>query len=416
MHWLSAHYLKNCVNHSVRENDSLTKITPASRLSGTPTSIFAVMTKLANENNAVNLSQGFPDFNCDPELIEIVREYMIEGNNQYAPMPGVPRLKQGLSNKINALYGIRPDPDKEITITAGATQAIFTIISTFVLPGDEVIIFEPAYDSYLPSVTAMGGIAKPVPLSPTNFSVDWNLFANSISTKTKMVIINTPHNPCGSLLTQDDLRILVDFSNKYGFLILSDEVYEHIIFDGVTHNSLLSFYNDCSNILAVFSFGKTYHTTGWKVGYIAAREALTSAFRNIHQFTVFAVNTPVQYAYADFLEDKDRYLSLSAFYQKKRDMLLQGMKDSAFKFTPSRGTYFQLLDYSDLSDMNDFEFAKLLVNQFNVAVIPLSPFYANGSDLRLIRVCFAKKEQTLQNGIERLLTAADHLLNRKATL
>ncbi len=382
---------------------------PASRLAETPASIFAVMTKLALDNNAINLSQGFPDFNCDDALIEIVRKYMRDGYNQYAPMPGVPRLKQGISDKINSLYGMLIDPDKEITITAGATQALFSIITSFVLPGDEVIIFEPAYDSYLPSIQAMGGIVRPLPLHPPDFSINWESFERTISSTTKMVIINTPHNPCGSLLSSDDLKKMAAYSNKHGFLILSDEVYEHIVFDGITHKSMLSHFDDCPNLLTVFSFGKTYHTTGWKVGYVVARPELTTAFRNIHQFTVFAVNTPVQYAYADFIEEKERYLTLSSFYQQKRDLLLEHLKGSAFRFTPSQGTYFQILDYSDLTNIHDFAFAKLLVTKYGIAVIPLSPFYSKGSDLSIIRICFAKKEETLMQGIERLLDAASDL-------
>jgi methionine aminotransferase len=365
------------------------------------------MTKLAIEYEAINLSQGFPDFNCDPLLIEIVRRNMLEGHNQYAPMPGLFRLREQLSGKMHSLYNAKVDPDKEITITSGATQGLFTALSTFILQRDEVIIFEPAYDSYKPVIEAMGGHVVPVSLKPPSFQIDWDKFESSISNLTKMVIINTPHNPCGIKIPAEDIKRLTEYSEKHGFLILSDEVYEHIVFDGKKHNSLLAHYADCPNIITVFSFGKTYHTTGWKVGYVVANQKLTEKFRKMHQFTVFAVNTPVQYAYAEFLEDKSRYLSLPAFYQQKRDYFLQLLQGSPFIARPAEGTYFQLLDYRHISSMRDIAFAEMLVKEFKIAVIPLSPFYTDGSSHTLIRICFAKKEETLKAGAERLLEAAN---------
>lgn len=382
-----------------------------SRMPAAPTSIFAVMTKMANDHEAVNLSQGFPDFQCDPELIELVRKYMLEGKNQYAPMPGVLPLKEKLAGKMEASYGVRINPDTEITITSGATQALFTILTTFVLPGDEIIIFEPAYDSYKPTIEAMGGVAIPIALNPPDFQIEWEKFQSALSPRTKMVIINTPHNPCGTILQAETVRRLVDCSNEHGFLLLSDEVYEHIVFDGNLHNSVLSSYDKCPNLIAVFSFGKTFHATGWKVGYIVANARITAEIRKIHQFTVFAVNTPVQYAYAEFLEDSQHYLSLPAFYQEKRDRFLSYMQGSVYGITPSQGTYFQLLEYSAISNLPDTQFAELLVKEFKIAAIPLSPFCSTPSPHHLIRICFAKNDTTLSVGAERLLQAAEQLRN-----
>ncbi len=364
------------------------------------------MSKLAKENNAVNLSQGFPDFNCDDELIEIVKKYMYDGNNQYAPMPGLPALKEVISSKIKDQHSVNINPDSDITITSGATQGLFTILTTFVLPGDEVIVFEPAYDSYVPTIQAMGGKAITIQLDYPDYAIKWEEFENAISPRTKMVILNNPHNPTGVVYPPKDVQRFVRLSNKFGFLLLCDEVYEHIVFDGNIHFSVLAEYYNCPNIITTFSFGKTYHTTGWKVGYIVANKALTDEIRKIHQFTVFAVNTPVQFAYAEYLQIKEKYLGLSDFYQVKRDYFLSGITDSLFQFQPAKGTYFQILDYSRISDLNDFDFAKHLVENFQVAIIPISPFQSINNTDKLIRICFAKKESTMQNGIDNLLNAS----------
>ena len=372
-----------------------------SKLPGVGLSIFAVMTKMAQDYNAINLSQGFPDFNCSDELIALVNKYQQGGFNQYAPMPGVPSLREKITKKVAKLYGRRYDYNDEITITAGATQALFTAITTVIKNGDEVIIIEPAYDSYEPVVIMNGGIPKFVSLGK-DFSFDWQLVKDSISEKTKMIIINSPHNPTGSILTESDIRTLEEITRNTNIVLVSDEVYEHIIFDGKKHFSLSSSEELSERSFVISSFGKTYHTTGWKIGYCVAPKKLTEEFRKIHQFIVYAVNTPLQHAYADFMQNPVHYLTLNNFYQSKRDLLISSLKDSGFIITPTNGTYFQLLDYSEISDKNDMDFAIYLTKEIGVAVIPISPFCTLNKSRKIIRICFAKKDEILLQAAEKL--------------
>lgn len=373
-----------------------------SKLPNIGTSIFAVMSALAKEHNAINLSQGFPDFNCPDKLIEYVTKFMKEGFNQYAPMPGVPVLREAISQKMEKLYGKYYNPETEITITAGGTQALFTAISAFIHKGDEVILFEPAYDSYLPSILLNGGIPIPIELDEKDFSIDWKKVRSVLTNKTKMIILNSPHNPSGTVLQQKDIDELKKIVQEYDLLLLSDEVYEHIIFDGEEHLSFAKYEDLASRSLIVFSFGKTYHTTGWKMGYVLAPAHLTSEFRKVHQFNVFCANTPIQFAFAEMMKDEEHYFALPKFYQQKRDYFNGLMKDSKFSLTPSKGTYFQLLEYSNISALSDMEFAKWLVKEIGVAVIPLSPFYSNGTNAKYIRICFAKSEEVLKASAEKL--------------
>jgi methionine aminotransferase len=366
------------------------------------TSIFTVMTRMAIEHNAINLAQGFPDFNCDDELIELVHHFQKKGFNQYAPMEGVPTLRKAISEKIKNLYGRKYDSESEITVTAGATQALFTVITSIVESGDEVILFEPAYDSYVPDILSNGGIPIYVSLNPNDYSYDWDTIRNKISNKTKAIIINSPHNPTGTLIKKEDIIELEKITKGTNILVISDEVYEHITFDKNLHHSLASSDELSKRTFVISSFGKTYHTTGWKMGYCAAPEFLTKEFRKMHQFIVFSVNTPIQYAYADFMKQEERYLSLGMFYQNKRDVFLEAIKDSKFKMKKSYGTYFQLLDYSSISKKSDIEFAEYLTKEIGVAVIPLSPFYEDRVSRSLIRVCFAKSDDVLKNAAEKL--------------
>lgn len=373
-----------------------------SKLPNIELSIFAVMSKMAVDYNAINLSQGFPDFNCPDKLLKLVEHYQKQGYNQYAPMGGVLKLREKISSKINKLYNRNYNPENEITITAGATQAIFTAITTVVNKNDEVILLEPAYDSYAPSVIVNGGIPKFVPLNPNDFSVDWDKVKDSISRKTKLIIINSPHNPSGSLLTKKDIETLEELIRDTDILIISDEVYEHIVFDELKHISICQSEELYKKSFIISSFGKTYHTTGWKIGYCTAPKNLMKEFRKIHQFIVFAVNTPIQHAYADFMNNEKHYLTLGNFYQEKRDLFLDLIKDSKFNFTPSKGTYFQLLDYSNISKKNDMEFTEYLTKVIGVAAIPLSPFYKNEYKNKIIRICFAKNDEVLQKAAEKL--------------
>jgi methionine aminotransferase len=366
------------------------------------TSTFTVMSRMAVEHNAINLAQGFPDFNCDDELLELVSYYQKKGFNQYAPMQGVPNLRKAISEKIKKIYGRHYDVDKEITVTAGATQALYTAITSIVKRGDEVILFEPAYDSYVPDVLSNGGIPVYIPLNPKNYSYDWELVQNKISDKTKAIILNSPHNPTGSLITDKDIKELEKITTGTDILIVSDEVYEHITFDGENHISLASSNELSQRTFVISSFGKTYHTTGWKMGYCAAPENLTKEFRKMHQFIVFSANTPLQYAYAEFMKREDRYLSLGKFYQHKRDVFLNEIKSSKFKLKPCKGTYFQLLDYSDISNKSDIQFSDYLTKEIGVAVIPLSPFYESKESQSLIRLCFAKTDEVLKEATDKL--------------
>ncbi|MBP7542050.1 MAG: aminotransferase class I/II-fold pyridoxal phosphate-dependent enzyme [Ignavibacteriaceae bacterium] len=373
-----------------------------SKLPGAPTSIFAVMSGLAREHNAINLSQGFPDFDLSPELIELMDKNMRQGNNQYAPMPGVEPLREEISVKIKRDYGKFYNPETEINITAGATQALFTAFNTFVFPGDEVIVIEPAYDSYIPSIILNGGKPVPIPLTE-NFRYDWDQIRSAITPKTRMIVINSPHNPLGTIFHEEDITALTEITRGTDILILSDEVYEHIIFDGKTHLSMAKYPELADRSLVISSFGKTFHATGWKVGYIAGPAKYIAEFRKIHQFTVFAVNTPAQMSYSQFLKNPENYLYLNEFYQNKRDFLNSFFTNTKLKFTPAEGTYFQIFDYSEYSDEDDFTFSKRLTAQAGTAVIPLSPFYTVDYSGKKIRVCFAKKNEILKEGAERVL-------------
>jgi methionine aminotransferase len=374
-----------------------------SKLPNTGTSIFAVMTAIAAEYKAINLSQGFPNFNPPSKLIDLVYHFMKSGENQYAPMTGTYQVRNSIANKIKKYSGANYDVNEEITLTAGGTQALFTAITSFVGKDDEVILFEPAYDSYLPSVILNGGIPVPVQLKGNDFHIDWNEVNDKISPMTKMIIINSPHNPSGSVLNEKDISALKYIVEKHNIIILSDEVYEHIIFDGREHHSVTKYPELAAKSIVVYSFGKTYHTTGWKMGYVLAPKNLMSEFRKVHQFNVFTVNTPVQLAFAEMMKDEEHFLSLSNFYQEKRDYFLRIIKNSEFTFEPSSGTYFQLLDYSTISDENDSDFSVRLVKEFGVAVIPLTPFYSMPNDRKLIRICFAKTNDVLEQAAEKLM-------------
>lgn len=371
------------------------KLSVDSKLPEIGMSIFCVMTKMAIDHNAINLAQGFPDFNCSDELIDLVNYYMRKGYNQYAPMPGVQKLRELISAKTENLYGRKYNAENEITATAGATQAIYTAITAVVRPGDEIIIIEPAYDCYIPDVIASGGIPVCVKLIPPDYSYDWETIRKKISGKTKLIVINSPHNPTGSLITQNDIKQLEEITRNNNILIISDEVYEHIVFDDEKHISLSESDELAKRTFIISSFGKTLHTTGWKLGYCAAPDYLMKEFRKIHQFVVFAANTPIQYAYADYLQDENHYLKLNDFYQGKRDIFTNEMQKSKFKILPCKGTYFQLLDYSMISNLDDTEFSEYLTKEIGIAVIPISPFYENGNSDKTIRICFAKRDDVL---------------------
>ncbi len=366
-----------------------------SKLPDTGTTIFTIMSRMAAESNAINLSQGFPDFNCNEELLDLVEFYLRKGFNQYAPMQGIPSLRHKISEKINKLYGHKYDPEAEINITAGATQAIYTAVSAVINPGDEVILFEPAYDSYAPAVKINGGVPVFVQLKMTDFSIDWNKAAEAVTHRTRMIFINSPHNPTGSVLNETDIKNLEELTRNKDIFILSDEVYEHIVFDERKHVSVSGSKELVKKSFVISSFGKTYHTTGWKMGYCAAPEEMMREFRKIHQFIVFAVNTPIQYAYAEYMDNESHYMKLNNFYEKKRDVLLSGLKKSRWKFKPACGTYFQLLDYSGITDMKDMEFAEKLTKEAGIATIPLSPFYNDKRSANILRVCFAKRDEVL---------------------
>ena len=369
--------------------------TVQSKLPQTETSIFAVMSQLSNEHKAINLSQGFPDFPISEELIDLVHYYMRKGYNQYAPMPGVLPLRKAISTMFQKNYGIHYDPVSEINVTAGATQALFSAISAFIKDGDEAIIFEPAYDSYAPAVQINGGMVKYASLEFPDFNINWEDFPRLITNQTKLIIINTPQNPTGSVLSEDDLQRLERITSGTDIIVLSDEVYEHLIFDGITHQSVCRFPELAKRTLVIGSFGKTFHATGWKTGFVLAPERLMKEFRKVHQFTVFASNTPIQHAIANFIGNEDNYKNLGKFYQQKRDMFVKSLNGSKFKVLPCYGTYFQLLDYSNISDKNEMDFARWLVEKHNIAAIPIAPFYHKKDDHKVLRFCFAKKDETL---------------------
>lgn len=365
-------------------------------------SVFAVISKLAEEHGAINLSQGFPDFDCDPALIDLVMNYLRLGKNQYAPMPGIYPLRLALAEKIQRLYGASYDPESEITISAGATEALYAAITATVTPGDEVIIFEPFYDAYPPIVEYSGGKPVFIPLQPPDFTVPWDEVKKAVNKRTRLIILNSPHNPTGALLSKNDLAQLAGIVDGTSVLIVSDEVYEHITFDGHRHASLAAHPELRQRSFVISSFGKTYHTTGWKIGYCAAPRPLTDEFRKIHQFITYAVNTPVQWAFADFLQNDRSYLQLGQFYQQKRDRFARALEQSRFKLLECQGTYFQLADYSAISRKSDMDFVKELITRHGVAAIPLSPFYHRSTDQKIIRFCFAKRDETLSKAAERL--------------
>ena len=378
--------------------------TPAiqTKLPNVGTTIFTVMSTLATEHNAVNLGQGFPDFNCDPKLVDRVTEAMQQGQNQYPPMAGVPVLRDTVASKIKSLYGRDYNATTEITITAGATQAIITIILAVVHAGDEVIVLEPCYDSYVPNIDLAGGVPVRVPLTPGTFRPDFDKISAAITPKTRAIIVNSPHNPSGTVWTHEDMLRLQEILAPTNVLLISDEVYEHMVFDGQQHQSAARYAGLAARAFIVSSFGKTHHVTGWKVGYVAAPASLTAEFRKVHQFNVFTVNTPVQYGLAAYMADPKPYLELGAFYEHKRDLFREGLKRTRFKLLPSEGTYFQCVDISGVSSLGEAEFCQWLTTEVGVAAIPLSAFYGNGFDQRVVRFCFAKKDDTLNAALQRL--------------
>lgn len=371
-----------------------------SKLQKQDTSIFAVMSALALEHHALNLSQGFPDFDISGKLVELVNKYMLGGFNQYAPMTGIPQLREQIVLKTEKMYGAKYDAKKEVNITSGATQALHTAISCTISDGDEVIVFEPAYDSYVPLIKLHGGIVKLAQLKLPDYHIDWDEVTKLISNRTKMIIINSPHNPTGSVLVADDMKKLEKITQNTDIIILSDEVYEHLIFDGVPHESICRYPELASRAYVVGSFGKTFHATGWKLGFILAPENLMAEFRKIHQFVVFACNTPIQHAIAEFLLDKENYEGLPGFYQQKRDLFVSLISGSKFRIVPSKGTYFQLLDYSGITDEPETEFAIRLTKEHKLASIPVSVFYQKKTDNKVLRFCFAKKAETLEQAAE----------------
>ena len=374
-----------------------------SKLPGVGTTIFTVMSQLALEHGAINLGQGFPDFDCDAQLQKFVTEAMARGENQYAPMAGIPELRRAVAAKIEQLQGCRYDPDQEITITAGATQAILTAVLALVRPADEVIILEPAYDSYVPAILLAGGQPVAVALDHANgYRADWNRVVRAVTPRTRLLIVNSPHNPTGSVLGEEDIRALEDVVRKHGLFVLSDEVYEHIVFDGRPHHSVASSAELAARAFVVSSFGKTFHCTGWKLGYCCAPAALMAEFRKVHQFNVFAVNHPMQSGIARYLQDPTPYLGLARFYQTKRDHFLAGLAATRLRALPCLGTYFVLADYRAISEQPDTQFARWLLLEHGVASIPLSAFYQQPFDNRVVRFCFGKREATLDAGLERL--------------
>ena len=371
-----------------------------SKLPGIGTTIFSVMSKLATEHNAINLSQGFPDYPCDPVLIELINKAMKDGFNQYAPMPGSTFLKETIAQKVENLYQVKYNPNTEIAITAGGTQAIFTALTAIINPGDEVIIFEPAYDCYAPTIKLLGGLVKTYELTPPNYTIDWEMVKKLFTANTRMIIINSPHNPTGSILKKEDLETLIKLTNGTDILILSDEVYEHLIYDGQKHESVIRYPELRERSFVVASFGKLLHATGWKIGYCLAPEKLMTEFIKVHQFNVFSVNTPMQQAIATYLTNPENYLGLPSFFQEKRDYFKSLMKNSRFKLLPCNGSYFQCASYQDIS--NDKDFSIRLIKDFGVATIPVSAFYQKGTDHKIIRFCFAKENATLLAAAQKL--------------
>lgn len=359
------------------------------------TTIFSEMSALANNYNAINLSQGFPGFNIDENLPKLVTKFMSEGKNQYAPMPGIIELRVTLSNYFNQKYKVDIDPNSEITITAGATQAIYNTISAIIEKEDEVILFSPAYDCYSPAIEVHGGIPIFIPLEHPSYSISWETVKSKITDKTKLIIINSPHNPTGSLLSKHDLETLSEIVKDTNIIVLSDEVYEHITFDGENHESILSYPELKKRGMVVYSFGKSLHVTGWKLGFCVGPEWIMKEFRKIHQYTVFSSNSPMQYAINEYILNYNPFENTAEFYERKRDVFLSSIKDSRFKIIPCKGTYFQLLDYTEITEMNDVEFAKKLTIENGIASIPISVFYPNKEDNKVLRFCFAKEDDLL---------------------
>lgn len=376
------------------------------KLPAVGTTIFTVMSGLAAETGAVNLGQGFPDFNCDPALVNAVTQAMQDGLNQYPPMPGVLVLREAVATKIEAMYGYQYNAASEITITAGATQAIITVILAIVHPGDEVIVLEPCYDSYVPNIELAGGTVVRVPLTPGTFRPDFDKISAAITPRTRAIVINSPHNPSATVWSEADMLTLQALLAPTNILLISDEVYEHMVFDGALHQSAARFPGLAARAFLVSSFGKTYHVTGWKVGYVAAPATLMAEFRKVHQFNVFTVNTPVQYALAKFMANPQPHLELPMFYQRKRDLFRAGLANTSFKLLPSTGSYFQCVDISELKvaerHLPEADFCQWLTREIGVAAIPLSAFYGNGFDQHVVRFCFAKKDETLQLALARL--------------
>ena len=373
-----------------------------SRLPNVGTTIFTVMSALASEKGAVNLGQGFPDFHCDPRLLQAVTDAMAQGHNQYPPMTGIAPLREAVAAKVSALYGHDYNPTTEITITAGATQAILTCILAVVHPGDEVIVLEPCYDSYVPNIELAGGVVVRVPLTPGTFRPDFDKIAAAITPKTRAILVNSPHNPSGMVWTRAEMLALQSLLEPTNIILISDEVYEHMVFDGQLHQSAARFPGLAERAFIVSSFGKTYHVTGWKIGFVAAPASLSAEFRKVHQFNVFTVNTPMQYGLTAYMADPRPYLDLPAFYSAKRDLFRAGLARTKFKLLPSQGTYFQCVDISEVSDLSEAEFCKWLTTEIGVAAIPLSAFYGDGFDQQVVRFCFAKKDETLKLALERL--------------
>ncbi len=374
----------------------------SSKLPDVGTTIFTVMSQLANDQGAINLSQGFPDFDVPAALVDLVTHYMRAGHNQYAPMQGVPILRERIAAKVSDLYHADYDPATEITVTSGATEALFAAITATVRPGDEVILFEPAYDAYVPAIQLSGGNPVFLSLRFPEYRIDWDEVKDALSPKTRLIILNSPHNPSGAVLSSADIKALIQIVADTEILILSDEVYEHIIFDGRQHASMCRFPELAARSFVVSSFGKTYHATGWKIGYCLAPGTLSKEFQRVHQFITFASNTPVQYAYADFLQKPEVFLGLSGFYEAKRDTFLKYMATTRFEALPCHGTYFQMMSYAAISDEADVDFARRLTIEHGVAAIPPSVFYHNHNDHKVLRFCFAKQDDTLKQAAEKL--------------
>lgn len=372
----------------------------STKLPGTSTSIFAVISNMSREYDALNLSQGYPDFPVNPKLIELVHKAMKNGKNQYAPLAGIMPLRETLCEKTNRLYGSDYNPQTDITLTAGATQAIFTAFSAFVKKGEEVIVFKPAYDCYEPAIKLNGGKPVLLEMRAPEYQIDWEEVRRNISDKTKMIVINTPHNPSGKILSEDDMSTLQEITEGTNIIVLSDEVYEHIVFDGKSHQSVAGFPGLRERSLGVFSFGKTFHATGWKTGYALGPKPLMEEFQKVHQFNVFCANHPIQWALDEYLQNSENYLGLSPFYEKKRNLFLSLVEDSRFEAVPSEGTYFQLLKFDKITDEGDFEFAERLIKEKRLASIPVSAFSKNKRDDKMLRFCFAKKDETLERAGE----------------